>query len=138
MPVRSPLSDEADEIMMAPLLDCVFLLLIFFLVSSQMKKVEKELPVDLPDAAAAVNVKASADMLVIGIDAAGRFYLGAEPVSRETLRARLASAAGHRVRIDVDRAAPAQSLVHILDECHFNNLRPALNTRVENRRYYGD
>jgi len=119
----------------------VFLLLIFFLVSSQMKKVEKELPVDLPEAAAAINVKASADMLVIGIDAAGRYHLGAEPVSREALRTRLQSAAatpGQRVRIDVDRAAPSQSLVHILDECHFNGLRAALNTRVENRRYYGD
>ena len=29
---------------MAPLIDCVFLLLIFFLVATSLKKIEKELP----------------------------------------------------------------------------------------------
>ena len=141
MPVRSSLDDETDEIMMAPLIDCVFLLLIFFLVSSQMKKVEKELPVDLPEAMTALNVKASANMLVIGIDASGRYYLGAEPVSREALRTRLQNAAAvnprQRVRIDGDRSAPFQSLVNILDECHFvglNNI--GINARIESRQYY--
>ena len=141
MPVKSQLDDETDEIMMAPLIDCVFLMLIFFLVSSQMKKVEKELPVELPESVAALNVKAAANMLVIGIDAAGRIYLGAEPVSREALRTRLQNAAalnpGQRVRIDGDRAAPFQSLVNVLDECHFvglNNI--GINARIESRHYY--
>ena len=138
MPVKSALEDEVDEIMMAPLIDCVFLMLIFFLVSSQMKKVEKELPVQLPDSVAALNVKASANMLVIGIDDKGRYYLGAEPVSREALRTRLQNTAAanpnQRVRIDGDRAAPFQSLVNVLDELHFNGLNNiGINARIEGR-----
>ena len=141
MPVRSSLDDEVDEINMTPMIDCVFLLLIFFLVSSQMKKVEKELPVDLPTSVAAINTKASANMLVIGVDAMGIFYLGAEPVSREALRARIKSVAAinpnQRVRIDGDRAAPFQALVEILDVCNVEGLNNiGLNARVENRRYY--
>ncbi|MCL1887461.1 MAG: biopolymer transporter ExbD [Kiritimatiellaeota bacterium] len=143
MPIRTEFDDEGADIQMTPMIDCVFLLLIFFLVSSQMKKVEKELQVDLPDSLAALNVKASADMLAIGIDAAGRIHLGAEPVSRETLRLRLQAAAAanpnQRVRIDGDRAAPFQALVSVLDECHFlglNNI--GINSRIEaNRAYYG-
>ena len=43
--------EEASvEVQLTPLIDCVFLLLIFFLVSSQLKKVEKRLEVDLPRA----------------------------------------------------------------------------------------
>ncbi len=141
MPIRTELEEEAVDVQMTPMIDCVFLLLIFFLVSSQMKKVEKELPVQLPESVAAISVKASAKMLIIGIDAAGRIYLGAEPVSREALRTRLQNAAaenpGQRVRIDGDRNAPFQSLVNVLDECHFlglNNI--GVNARIENRHYY--
>ena len=141
MAVKSSLEEETDEIMMAPLIDCVFLMLIFFLVSSQMKKVEKELRVDLPDSMAAVSVKAEANMLVIGIDEVGRFYLGAEPVSRETIRARIQNTAAinpnQRVRIDGDRNAPFQSLVNILDECHFNGLNNiGINSRIKERQYH--
>ena len=42
--------DAPVEVQLTPLIDCVFLLLIFFLVSSQLKKVEKRLEVDLPRA----------------------------------------------------------------------------------------
>ena len=42
--------ESAVEVQLTPLIDCVFLLLIFFLVSSQLKKVEKRLEVDLPRA----------------------------------------------------------------------------------------
>ena len=34
--------DERLEVQMAPLIDCVFLLLIFFLVATTLKKIEKE------------------------------------------------------------------------------------------------
>ena len=140
MPIRTELDDEAIDIQMTPMIDCVFLLLIFFLVSSQMKKVEKELQVELPDSAAALNTKATANMLAVGIDAQGRIYLGAEPVSREMLRTRLQNAAaenpGQRVRIDGDRNAPYQALVSIIDECHILGLKIGLNARIENRHYY--
>ena len=42
--------DDGIEVQMAPLIDCVFLLLIFFLVATTLKKIEKEVPLELPDA----------------------------------------------------------------------------------------
>ena len=40
---------EEIEVEMTPLIDCVFLLLIFFLVTTMLKKLEKQIPVVLPD-----------------------------------------------------------------------------------------
>ena len=40
--------DEGIEVQMAPLIDCVFLLLIFFLVATTLKKINNELPLVLP------------------------------------------------------------------------------------------
>jgi len=57
--------DEQVEVQMAPLIDCVFLLLIFFLVATTLKKIDKELPLDLPEAAAAVSKQVVDDMTII-------------------------------------------------------------------------
>ena len=40
--------DDKVEVQMSPLLDCVFLLLIFFLVTTMMKKWEMQIPLTLP------------------------------------------------------------------------------------------
>lgn len=138
MAVRTD-DDDAVDVQMTPLIDCVFLLIIFFLVSSQMKKLEKELPVKLPEASATVAVKASADLVTVGIDAYGRIYLGSEPVGNEGLRAKLrevsAQGLGQRIRISGDVDAPFRSIVHVLDTCQAEGLRVVgINTRVSSSR----
>lgn len=118
--------DEAIEVQMAPLIDCVFLLLIFFLVATTLKKIEKELPVELPESQAALEVQVQEDLFTIGLDAAGQTYIKAEKVSLSMLRQQLQQAAAQdktqRVRIDTDRATPAQYIVHVLDLCQFEGL----------------
>lgn len=132
-------TDKGLDVQMTSMIDCIFLLIIFFLVSSQMKKVEKELPVNLPDSAAALNVKAAPDMIVVGIDNNGSFYIGGEPVGYEALQTKLREAAAanpdRRIRIDGDESAPFSSLVHIFDICQFEGLtNVGINTRVERGR----
>ena len=39
--------DDKVEVQMSPLIDCVFLLLIFFLVTTMMKKWEMQIPLTL-------------------------------------------------------------------------------------------
>ena len=60
-------AEEPLEIQLTSLIDCVFLLLIFFLVSSQMKKIEKELPIELPVANATREVKAPPDLVTVSV-----------------------------------------------------------------------
>ena len=125
--MRIRIEDEDEvAVQMAPLIDCVFLLLIFFLVATTLKKIEKELPLDLPDAAAAVGKQTEDKMMIISIDRAGNFYLGSEPVGQAFLADKLKelgkSDPEERVRIDADRDAPAWAFVQILDMCNFENL----------------
>jgi biopolymer transport protein ExbD len=102
-------------------------LISFFLVATTLKKLEKELPLELPQAAAAVSKQVEDKMTVVSIDRDGNLYLGSEPVGQGYLGRRLRELAGqnpqHRVRIDADRDAPVWAAVQVLDVCNFENLR---------------
>ncbi len=119
--------DEQIEVQMAPLIDCVFLLLIFFLVATTLKKIEKELPLELPEAAAAVSKQTQDNMTIVSIDRGGSLYLGSEPVGQGYLGRKLKELAeqdvNHRIRIDADRQAPMWAAVQILDMCSFEGLK---------------
>ncbi len=119
--------DEQVEVQMAPLIDCVFLLLIFFLVATTLKKIDKELPLDLPVAAASVSKQVVENMTIVSIDKDGNFYLGSDPVGQGYLAKKLHEVAAKdprsRVRIDADRDAPMWAAVQILDICNFENLK---------------
>jgi biopolymer transport protein ExbD len=118
--------DLPVEVQMAPLIDCVFLLLIFFLVATTLRKIIKELPVELPDSAAAIEVRQEDDLLVIGVNRQGELFIDAQPVSTEMLHERLQEAARKtpqpRIRIDGDRQTTLQQLVQVLDLCQFERL----------------
>ena len=114
------INDEAPiEIQMTSLIDCVFMLLIFFLVSSQMKKVEKELPIELPQANAVVQVKATPGMTTVSVNKYGEFFVNSVPVGTEGLLTKLREAAREnsstRIRINDDIYAPFHSIVQVLD-----------------------
>ncbi|KPK65391.1 MAG: hypothetical protein AMK73_03095 [Planctomycetes bacterium SM23_32] len=125
--MRVRMEEDMDVgIQMAPLIDCVFLLLIFFLVATTLKKIEKELPLDLPEAAATVSRQVEDAMTIISIDRQGGLYLGSEPVGQGYLNEKLRELAGRnpdwRIRIDADREAPVWAAVQVLDICAFENL----------------
>lgn len=123
--------DDSDstEIGFAPLIDCIFLLLIFFLVATSFKTQEEnkqqvELPVDLPSSTASFSVStASETPIVLGVDIDGDFYWGTEKVSVGELRLKLKDAKNaspnRRIRIDGDRLTAYQNIVHLLDICQF-------------------
>ncbi len=144
MRVRRP-DDEPFEIPLIPMIDCMLVIIIFFLVATTLKHHARELPVELPDSTAAVEAAVPPDVLVIGVDRAGATWLGEadrpRPVSTEQLHQNLRDAArdnpGRRIRVDADRAAPFEYVVRVLDLCEFEGLRNVgLHTRSEpeNRR----
>ncbi len=118
--------EESVDVQMTPLIDCVFLLLIFFLVSSQMKKIEKELPITLPKANVTVDVKATPDLVTVSVDKYGEFYVNSQKVGSEGLRSALHKARGtnpdRRIRVSGDMYAPFRSIVQVLDTCQGEGL----------------
>ena len=63
--------DEKPEIQMTSMMDCIFLMLIFFLVSSQLKKIEREVPLTLPESDVAVSVGTEPDLLKVSVTEKG-------------------------------------------------------------------
>jgi len=55
--MRCHIEDEPPGLDLTPMIDCVFLLLIFFLVATTMKKIDYELPIQLPMASAGIEVQ---------------------------------------------------------------------------------
>ncbi len=119
---------EADEINLAPLIDCVFLLLIFFMVTLKMGDQQTgpvPLPLVLPQARAAVDQDFSV-ALVIEIDAQGELRVDHRPLAIAELHERLKRLAATNpnagVRIDADRSTEYKNIAHVLDICEFVGL----------------
>ena len=126
--------DEGMEVQMAPLIDCVFLLLIFFLVATTLKKIDKELPLDLPAAAATIEVQQPDEFVVVAIDREENFYLNGTPVSlsllQSDLRSRGKAVPETKVRLDVDKNVPFQRVMQVLDILRFEGLKDVgVNTK---------
>jgi biopolymer transport protein ExbD len=132
--------DEQPEIGLIALIDCIFFLLMFFMVATSFKQVmgekpQKELPVILPAAQMSLDrSSAGAEPLAIGVDQKGKLYLDGDPVSVQSLHHRLAQEAannpGRPIRIDGDENARYQDIVHVLDLCQFEGFtRISMHTR---------
>ena len=130
---RLETGDEA-EVPMSPLIDCVFLLRIFFLVTSMLKRKEMLIPIQLPDQSAAVAENSEDNILIIGLDDEGRAlrFLERSGENSEiqyeligdlaTYLRDLLSDEGPEIlqrslRLDADRDTPFQKAIDALDTC---------------------
>jgi biopolymer transport protein ExbD len=123
--------DDGIEVQMAPLIDCVFLLLVFFLVATTLKKIEKEVPLELPEAKLEGREVPQADILTVSVDKDGNLFLGGNPVTSGMVFEKFKAAAeedpAQPVRINADRAAPWESILQVLELAKFEgltNIRP--------------
>ena len=78
---------------LTPLIDIVFLLLIFFLVVTRFEDLERELKVELPSASEAMPLTAKPKELFINIDKEGKYILQGKVHDLESLEAVLVEGA---------------------------------------------
>ncbi|MCW8975352.1 MAG: biopolymer transporter ExbD, partial [Sedimenticola sp.] len=116
-----PHRKESPELNLTPLIDVVFLLLIFFMVSTTFDK-ESRIKVELPTAATQDEQVEDEKVLQITVDANGRFYVDEREVvntDAETLKRAIEKAAGVRrdlpVIIKADARADFQSVFKVMD-----------------------
>jgi biopolymer transport protein ExbD len=118
--------DEADEIPITPLIDAVFLLLIFFLVSTMIKKLNRDIDIELPESVSAERLAPESHNRVIGINADGEIFYEGQPSTLQSLHRSIRALGlddpGVQIRLDVDRATPTHRVIEVLDLCRFNNL----------------
>ncbi len=119
MNIGSGRKEELD-VNITPLIDVVFLLLIFFMVSTTFER-ESEIEIVLPQAAA--NAAPAEDSaLEVTIDAEGTFYVNGKRVINtkiETLKKAMQQAAGDRkdppIILSADAQTPHQAVITVMD-----------------------
>jgi biopolymer transport protein ExbD len=110
---------ENVDINLTPLIDVVFLLLIFFMVSTTFDTTS-QLKIQLPKASDSQTAKAK-QALNLTIDARGHFFLNAREISSTKSDAlsfalkRVMNGADRPIVIQSDAASPVQSLVTAMD-----------------------
>ena len=100
-----------------PMIDVVFFLLVFFMMTSLAMTIYQGLPVSLPEAAS--GQRAAAEIANITVSRDGQTYLNREPVALSALPDRLRPLlAAHRdlaVVINADREVAHARVVDVLD-----------------------
>ena len=103
------------EINMVPLIDVMLVLLVIFIVTAPL--LTHAVKVDLPQAASTPAV-AQADAVELTVDASGRLYWNAQPISKPDCRARLLETAQRdpqpELRLRADGAVPYREVAQLM------------------------
>ncbi len=126
-------SHQRPEIRIAPLIDMVFILLIFFVVTTTFVR-ETGVTVDRPTARSGQPLEGNP--LMVGLGPSGQTYFEGRRVSLFSLRPlvqrRLRQRPDLSVILVADKAAPAQAIVGVVDELRLSGAgRIALATQRE-------
>ena len=115
----NPRRREEPDVNLTPLIDVVFLLLIFFMVSTTFRK-EADIEVDLPEAS--TEAASEQQGLEVVIDAEGGYFINGNPLTDTSLKAltdALAEIAGddreQPFTIRADAMTPHQYVVRAMD-----------------------
>ena len=117
-----------SSVSLMPLLDVIFLLLIFFLVATRFAEEERELDVLLPDASEAQSLTSKPGELFINIDKQGRYYVTGKILTLEeldrTLRAASVNNPGRvSVIIRADKRVVWSYVVAAMNACNKARIR---------------
>jgi len=131
----------SPDLNLTPLIDVVFLLLIFFMVSTTFDK-EARIRVDLPEAATQ-DEPVQDNAMEITVDAGGRYYVNQREVVNteiDTLKRAIDKVSGARrdlpVIINADARATHQAVIKVMDaasQLGFLHMTFAAKQPVENR-----
>jgi len=136
MLIRSRATDDEAKVEMTPLIDMVFLLLIFFLVATTFHQTEREMQIALPEASAAGPISASLREIIVNVDTEGRIIVSGRTVSPDDLRALVQQAVDQnpdqKVTVRGDRDTAYANIVLVLDICKGSGIQePYLDTVLQ-------
>ena len=135
MILKQQSADSQLAIEMTPMIDIVFLLLIFFLVATTFRQEEREMQIALPIASSAGPISMTLRELVVNVDKNGRMIIAGREVSGEDLLLMITDAvavnAEQKVTVRGDRRVAYESVVRVLDICKTGGVQqPYLDTVI--------
>lgn len=117
-------NEVQEEINLSPLIDMVFILLIFFMVSATFVK-DMDLDINRPKASSATPSDSKA--IRVYIDHEGQTYVDGKAARVWTIQARvrdlLSVSSGSTVLVVTDGAVAANKLIEVVDQCRLAGAR---------------
>ncbi len=121
MNFRKDFRSESPGFQMAPMIDIVFLLLIFFMVATIYAQWETKIGITVPTTDTGTQSPRGAGEIIINLDEQGRVFINSIEMDRERLRDLLSQIGktfkGQPVIIRADRSTDYEAVIGILDLC---------------------
>ena len=125
MPLKTQ-QDDQPTLNLTPMIDVVFLLIIFFMVATKFSEMERDIELELPEVAAAKALTSAPKQRVVSVRDDGQVALDREEVSLAELTQRLAVAVREYPELSVairgDGACAFQYVARALAACKEANV----------------
>lgn len=112
---------EVQGIDISPLIDVVFILLIFFMVTTTFVK---DLKLEINRPTASTSNRAASDVIRISIDQSGDIYIDSQQIKlwalQNKVRDLLSESAEKSVLVITDESVPVSTLVGVVDEARLS------------------
>ena len=120
---------------LTPMIDMVFLLLIFFLVATTFHQEEREMQIVLPVAEAAGPISTMLHEVIVNVDEQGQIIVGGRRMDVEYLRTLIREAVEvnpeQKVTVRGDRRTAYDNVAKVLDVCKGSGIQePYLDTML--------
>lgn len=107
---------------LTPMIDVLFMLLIFFLVTTRFDEQDREMDFPLPDASEAVPVTVAPKELFVNVDLEGRYFvngqvLGADELEDVLVRAATNNPGNQSVIVRAHKRVPLEFAVQAINLC---------------------
>ncbi|MCP3903018.1 MAG: biopolymer transporter ExbD [Planctomycetes bacterium] len=131
--IQNPEPDAGVAVELTPIIDMVFLLLIFFLIATTFHQTEREMQIALPSAAAASPISTTLREIIVNVDAEGQVIVSGRRLEIDALSALISEAVDQnpdqKVTVRGDRGTSYANIVRVLDACKGSGVRePYLDT----------
>lgn len=129
--IRKRKGRQVASVPMAPMIDMVFLLLVFFMTAGAMSQAGSKLELDLPEAPSSQISKELSGRLIVSIDEGGQVHMGGIALDDNEFEERLAEAKESNPRIKLRiRAAKATEFEYVK-----NVMRQAASAGIDSYLY---
>ena len=112
---------EPAAMQLAPMIDIVFLLLIFFIVTWQFSRSETEMKISVPSSQEGADPKRVLGEIIVNVRATGEVVVEGQVMSHAQLKQKLSAIAKQHqnqpVRLRGDSKAEYQTIVEVIDTC---------------------
>jgi len=143
MNFRSSIEEEREEFQLAPLIDIVFLLLVFFVVTSALRQIERQMDLNVPTAEKGAVPRHPRRPYYINVTKDGTVFISNRVYTQDELKIWLKSlreayaAAPPPIVIRADRDTAFQHFVRVLDACAAADIRNVAYANIPERRRGG-